>query len=252
MKLLLILFFIIFSLQAQTKKIYYYSNENDIESFKDLKKSFDTYLKKFGDYEFQPFTSDKLIQNYISYDDSIVILSSWVYKNMIKKRILNPKLVAVKDGNNNFQKFLIGKPYNNIDGMVTSTYSNNYLIKSLNNIDIQTNTIKPQKVLKQQDALMSVGFDMSKFAFVTEDSFNFLKEDNTNLANKLSIYKKTPPSLRFIVSTNIKLDDSNDYLKIFTSMKNDEDGLKVLDILGIDEIRKLDIDDIRVLHGSNK
>jgi hypothetical protein len=244
-----IIFFIFFfatSLFSETKKIYFYTTESNINNFKSLKISFDKYLKKFGDFEFQPFRDQKTFEKYLKDKDSIVILSSWHYKNIAKSYNLEAKLIAEKKGSVTDSQILVG--YKNIPyrGVVASAYNKKYskeLLKEL--LSWKSKKLSILTVPKEIDALMSVGFRMSKFAIVSECSFNLLKEVNPYLAKNLKVYAKSEPKYRMIVAENKIRENSKEIMNIFKKMNLSHTGSTILGQLRVEKLKPISKTDLK-------
>lgn len=235
MKILFLILFFICSLFADTKKVYFYTTQSNINNFKSLKVNFDTYLQKFGKYEFQAFSDQESFELYLKDKNIIVILSSWHYLRIAKKYEIEAKLVAQKRDSITDTKVLIGKKGAKLGGMVTSAYTTKHTNSLLDRL-VKDNKLSVVKVPKEIDALMSVGFGMSQFALVSQDSFKLLQEINGFLAKDLEIYKESQQYYRMLVAskhTDTKAENIN---KIFSKMDTDNDGKKVLNLLGVDKL----------------
>jgi hypothetical protein len=227
--------FLIFciTLFANSKKVYYYTTENNINDFKSLKIGFDKYLQEFGDYEFQAFSDKKIFEKFIKQDESLVILSSWHYDQISSQYNLKAKLVAKKKESITDTKVLIGKKDTKLSGTVTTAYTKEYTNNSLSKL-INTKKMDFLVVPKEIDALMSVGFGMSSFAYVSKDSFELLKKVNSFLANSLVVHKESVPTLRMIVASKYKQNYDEKLKNIFENMEKSVKGKKLLSIFKID------------------
>lgn len=246
-KYLIFLSLLISSVYAETKKVYFYTTESNINDFKSLKINFDGYLKYFGKYNFQAFTKKDMFEKYLEDSDIIVILSSWHYKQIAKKYNLKPKLVAFKGEGTTSTKVLIGKKGLTYEGTVTTTFSNHYAQNLVDKL-VKSNNLKLLAVPKEIDALMSVGFGMSKFALVSRDSFELLKEANVFLANKMKIYQESLPNFRMLVASSSEIQNQK-LVEMFTSLHTKSEGQKILGMLGIDDIVVLSTNDLKQLGG---
>ena len=128
---------------------------------------------------------------------------------------------------------------------MTSAYDKEYTTELLANLT--KNKSKKLSVLivpKEIDALMSVGFGMSKFALVSKDSFVLLKQINPSLGEKLKIYNESTPKYRMVLALN-KIDKNRDeIISIFKNMELNNSGKSVLDIIGVDKLIILPSSDI--------
>jgi len=235
MKIIFVLLLFLVSLFADTKKVYFYTPQSNINNFKSLKVSFDAYLQKFGDYEFQAFSDKKSFENYLKDSNIIVILSSWHYMQIAKKYAIDAELVAEKKDSITDTKVLIGKIGTPIDGVVTSAYDYEYTHKILDTITSKS-PLTVVKVPKEIDALMSVGFEMSQFALVSQDSFRTLQKNNAFLAKDLKIFKESKASYRMLIASKKRNHKKENIISIFTKMDKDDDGKKILKLLDVDKL----------------
>ncbi len=249
MKIIFFLLFIICSLIADIKKVYFYTTECNINNFKSLKIGFDTYLKGFGDYEFQAFSDKKTFEKYIQDKNAILILSSWHYSHIADKYHIKAVLVGQKRENITHTKVLIGKKDSSIKGIVTSAYDSEYTQELLGKLTDgkQLSTIK---VPKEIDALMSVGFGMSQLALVSNDSFELLQRMNSFLAKDLVIYKESKPSYRILIASKNGQDQEKRLLNIFENMDMSKNGKKIINLLGIDKFTLLNNQDLDRIGGA--
>ncbi len=242
-----ILLFLSSALFAETKKVYFYTTETNINDFKSLKVNFDRYLKYYGNYDFQAFNKRPVFEEYLKDKNIIVILSSWHYKQIAKKYNLKAKLVALKKESVTDTKIIVGQKGSAYDGTLTTAFSKEYAKKMINKL-APKNTLNLMNVPKEIDALMSVGFGMSKFALVSKESFELLKQANSFLTSKMEVYKESKPAFRMLIASNLKEEYNNKkLLDIFTSMGLKEEGKKILDILGVDGIVMLTKNDLKQL-----
>jgi hypothetical protein len=246
MKTLFFIIFLVTSMFAETKKIYFYTTESNINNFKSLKISFDRYLKRFGNFEFQPFRDQKTFEKYLKDKDAVVILSSWHYKQIAKKYNLEARLIAEKKGSVTDSQILVGSRNIQYKGVVASAYNKKYakeLLKEL--INVQANKLSILTVPKEIDALMSVGFRMSKFAVVSECSYNLLQEINPFLAKNLNVYAKSKAKYRMIVAESKIRESSEEIIKIFKGMGLTSKGSSLLGQLRVDKLKPISKVDLR-------
>lgn len=218
-------------------KVYLYTPEININNFKSLKMSFDAYLGTYGDYEFQPFSDKKTFEKYLKEKNAVVILSSWHYREIAKAYNLKAMLVAQKEGSTTDKKILVGHKNIPLEGVVTSAYDKEYTNKLL--LRITKNRSKALSVLsvpKEIDALMSVGFGMSKFALVSQDSLTHLQNVNPVLSEDLCIYHESVPEYRMLLACAEIDQEKMELLSIFQEMGLSERGKNILNMIGIDEL----------------
>lgn len=250
MRIIFILFLFIASLSADTQKVYLYTTEININNFKSLKVGFDAYLRKHGNYEFQPFNDKKIFEEYLKENDAIVILSSWHYLKIAEKYNLKAVSVAQKKGSIYDTKILVGQIGASLNGVVTSAYDKEYANDILNVITAgKAADLSVLLVPKEIDALMSVGFGMSKFALVSKDSFSALQDINPMLAKNLTIYSESKPQYRMLLTYNKDNDKKNDLISILRDMYSSNEGKNILNMIGIDGWSKLSKDDLADLGG---
>jgi len=216
----------------ETRMVYFYATDTNINNFKSLKISFDNYLHKMGDYEFQPFDKKETFEKNLTPQNMLVILSSWHYIQIANQYNLNAVLVASKDNNIKDTKILVGQKNMPINGVVTSAYDKDYTSKLLHQFNTDLSVLI---VPKELDALMSVGFGMSNFALVSKDSFNLLKEVNPTLANNLTIYNESKPTYRMMLAYHGEISKNKKLIDIFENMGLKDDGKEVLNQIGIDK-----------------
>ena len=259
-KSLLLIFLFVNVVVADTLKVYFYTTEAHINNFKSLKVGFDEYLEKHGDYEFQPFNDKKTFEKYLKDKNSIVVLSSWHYKKISKEFDLTAKLVAQKKatrldtkilvGNIEDEKVLVGLKNLPLRGVVTSAYDDEYTKELLSTLTKKhSDNLSVLIVPKEMDALMSVGFGMSKFALVSRDSLNLLKNINPFLSKRLKVYKESKPTYRILIACN-KIDkDKQKLISVFRKMDLNNNGKNILKMIGIDKLVVLNSNDLENLGG---
>ena len=233
---------------ADTQKVYLYTTEINTNNFKSLKVSFDTYLGEYGNYEFQPFNNKKTFEKYLKDKNSIVILSSWHYRKIDKEYNLEAMLVAQKKGSIRDTKILVGQKNTSFAGVVTSAYDKEYtndLLSSLTHN--KTTKLSVLVVPKEIDALMSVGFGMSKFALVSKDSFTLLNEINPFLSKSLKIYGESLPKYRMLLASSKMDKKKNKLISIFKNMGLTQRGKSIFNMIGIDKMVLLNANDLKNL-----
>ncbi len=237
MKTLILILLFATLLFSDGLKVYLYTPEININNFKSLKMSFDAYLGAYGNYEFQPFSDKKTFEKYLKEKNAVAILSSWHYREIAKAYNLKAMLVAQKKGSTTDKKILVGHKNIPLEGVVTSAYNKEYTNKLL--LTITKNRSKALSVLsvpKEIDALMSVGFGMSKFALVSKDSFTHLQHVNPVLSEDLSIYHESMPEHRMLLACTETDREKMELLSIFQEMGLSERGKNILSMIGIDEL----------------
>ena len=233
-------------LLAEPSKVYYYTTDKNIDNFKNLKVKFDHYLQKYGEYEFQAFSDKEVFEDFLEERDNIVMLSSLHYVKIARKYNLQALFVAQNKKSIRDTNVIIGKKGATLSGTITSAFSEKYTKKLLRKT-IGFNTLNVLKVPKEIDALMSVGYGMSKFASVSKSSFRLLQKSNKRLTKGMYILSESDPTYRMLIATNKKNISDKNFMRIFTTMNRDKKGKDILNILGIDNIVKLNKTHLREL-----
>jgi hypothetical protein len=236
-----------FAASAQVGKttIYFYSSETSINNFKSLKMEFDRYLSKLGPYEFQPFSEREAFEQYVKdKKQCILLLSSWHYSKINKEYALTATLAGTRNGQKYQKRVLVTKDESVKTGRVASASSKEYtssylraMLKGKGMID----EIQVLTVPKDIDALMSVGFGMSKLALTSGNALDELKKVNPTLHQKMKIIAKGKESLSLIaaVPEGFRKEAAN-IVAIFQNMAADPDGKEKLMMLGLDGWQPLD------------
>lgn len=237
MKLFSLIFLIVTALYADSIKVYLYTPEMNVNNFKSLKISFDSYLSGYGNYELQPFSDKEMFEKYLKNKNSIAILSSWHYREIAKKYNLEAMLVAKKKGSVTDRKILVGQKNSLLRGVVTSAYDTEYTHKLLHSITNENSkALSVLRVPKEIDALMSVGFGMSRFALVSKDTFVHLQHINPILSKDLKIYYESDPEYRMLLACNEKDKEVDTLVSIFKNMELSADGKNILNMIGVDKL----------------
>jgi hypothetical protein len=166
------------------------------------------------------------------------MLSSLHYVRISKKYNLEALFVAKNKRSIRDTNVIVGKKGALLSGTITTAFSEKYTKKLLKKT-VGFNTLHILKVPKDIDALMSVGYGMSQFASVSKSSFKLLQKSNSRLTQDMYIFSESDPTYRMLVATNKKNINDENFMRIFTTMNRDKDGKKILKILGIDNIVRL-------------
>lgn len=235
LKHLILILLLLSSVFAEEKKVYFYTTETNINDFKSLKVSFDQYLQRFGDYNFQAFSNKEVFEEYLKDENIVVILSSWHYEQISKRYNLQAKLVALKNESITDTKVLVGKKGSSYVGTLTTSFPHEYATTHINKLSLDS-SLNILNVPKEIDALMSVGFGMSQFALVSKESFELLKKANSFLATQMEIFSESTPTFRMLVALKKKKRNNKEIIEIFTTMDSQDEGKDVLNMLGVDKI----------------
>lgn len=238
MKFISIFFLLCVMLFAEPHKVYYYTTEKNIDSFKTLKVAFDRYLSQYGEYEFQAFSDEKQFESFIRDSNSIVMLSSLHYKQISKENQLRAVLVAQKKKSIMDTNVIVGRKDSPLSGTITTAFSEKYTKKLLQRT-LGIKNLTQLKVPKEIDALMSVGYGMSQFASVSKSSFQLLQKTNKSLTGNMYIYSESDPKYRMLVAVHKAHGLDSNIIKVFSNMRKSTKGKHVLKLLEIDNLVKL-------------
>lgn len=241
----MILFGFSYSVSAESEKtmIYFYSSESNINNFKSLKIEFDSYLTRFGAYEFQPFSDREAFENHIKGKKNfILILSSWHFLNIYKEYSLKPELIGVRNGKNHQKRILItaGNSFN-IDAIKAGPIASASSIPHTRNVlkDIlkgNSETVRVLTVPKDIDALMSLEFGMSQAALIIENSIEKLKIINPVFYSKLNILAECKPSLLLLSAVPESFTkDAENIIQYLQNMASDPKGKNIINMVGLDD-----------------
>jgi hypothetical protein len=71
---------------------------------------FDRYLAEYGAYEFQPFEDRGKFDTYVKEKErSLLLLSSWHYRNIAKDFRLKVALAGIRNGKKYHQRILVAR-----------------------------------------------------------------------------------------------------------------------------------------------
>lgn len=239
--------------------LYFYSSETNINNFKSLKMELDGYLSGIGPYEFQPFRNRELFEKHVKDKKKcLLLLSSWHYSNIYKEYSLKPALVGVRKGNKYQRRLLVSK-----DDSVGKEFLKTGRIASASDILHTKNTLTEMfkdkyvaetanilTVPKDIDALMSVGFGMSKYALTTRSSLDKLKAVNSVLHKKMKIIAEGKESLLLILAfPQSFVEEGEKVVKIIQDMPANPDGKKKIKMFGLDGWQQIDSSDNSKLEG---
>jgi hypothetical protein len=225
-------------------QILFYNSDTNINNYKQLKTEFDNFLKKIGNYTFQPINDQNIFHDQLKDNKNcMLIISSWYYNILVDRFTIFPFLIAHRNGMKTQQIILIkkksGQNIARLDfskGNIASSMSRDFSESMLNSILIDHHVNHPFNVLrvpKDIDALMAVGFGMSTYALSTYHSFKNLSKINPSLFNKLScIGKKVDSFLMICAVVNHQHDPQ--LINAFVNMNKIPEGRNAIKMLGID------------------
>ncbi len=243
----------------EATKIYFYSTETNINNFVSLKKEFDKYLKTRGPYEFQPFSNRKVFEQHVKGKKRCVLfLSSWHFGQIRKAYSLKPVYVGVRD-NIPFQKRILVTGTNSggvetaLKGPLASASNVQHtrsVLKKMFPGNIAGEKVRILTVPKDVDALMSVGFEMSKSALVSAHAVNNLKNFDPVLHKRLKIVETGKSSLLLIVSVPRNFEEESKALfDVIKKMPETEAGKKIIKMLDLDDWKNFSPSDEEMLEG---
>ncbi|MDM8525442.1 hypothetical protein QUF80_18905 [Desulfococcaceae bacterium HSG8] len=237
--------------------ILFYSAEANINNFKPLKTEFDTYLLKSGNYEFQPFSDRETFEQYIKEKDKcLLFLSSWHYRNIYKSYALNPFLVGIKNGKKHQKRVLVTKSADLksvAKGTIASASDVQHsrsVLKEILGDETAANSARILTVPKDIDALMSVGFEMSKAALITESALKDLEKRDPSLHKKIKILAEGKASFLPVLAVPDEfVKNAEKVIEIIKSMPGDSNGMNAIKMLGLDGWEPVDPSDKSKLEG---
>lgn len=238
-----------FSAESDKIIVYFYSSETNINNFKSLKTEFDAYLIGFGHYEFQPFSDRETFENHIRDKKKyLLLLSGWYFGNIRKEYSLTPLLVGVREGKTSQKRILVGAvgASSSAESVKTgqiasasSLWHTRSVLKEIYGEAADSMQILP--VPKDIDALMSVGFGISRYALAAESSLETLKSLNSQIHKNMTIIAESElSSLPIISSPEAYAKDTEKILKVIENMQTNPDGKNKLKMLGLDGWEKID------------
>jgi len=236
--------------EAPEKSILFYNPESNVDSFAAMKTMMDRYLKKTGAYTFQPFNDRDIFEKFLmDRRKGIVILSSWHFQILKQKLSLKPSLVGVVEGKTTQVRILVSKNADSLaalgDFTVASAgseaYSESILVEML---FARQRPIGPMPqiliVPKDIDALMAVGFDLATAALTSKSCLDMLITINPRLHEKLNVIEISQTFLHPLVTTiEVGGDLPGEARDFFEGMANTTEGRRCLDVIGLDNWKKL-------------
>ncbi|MCP4346695.1 MAG: phosphate/phosphite/phosphonate ABC transporter substrate-binding protein [Desulfobacterales bacterium] len=234
--------------------IYFYSSESNITDFTSLKIEFDTYLSKFGKYEFQPFKKREDFEKSIKdKHNCLVIMSGWHYRNIRKNYSLKPVFMGTRNGKKYQKRILVAtnKSAANTEiakkGEIASASSEQYTRNTLRMMFGKKEASDSARIFpvpKDMDALLAVGYGVAKSALVTEHALDQLKNSNPKLHMEMKTLAEGRESLLLIVAMpELFVKDAEEIIRILKNMSANQDGREKLKMLGLDRWKSPDSSD---------
>jgi hypothetical protein len=224
--------------------VYFYSSETNVNNFKSLKMGFDRYLAEYGAYEFQPFEDREKFDKHVKDKERcLLLLSSWHYRNIAKDFGLKVALAGIRDGKKYHQRILVaGSTIPHIKslkaGPIASASSLQHTRSVLLGMFKERHAAEGARILtvpKDIDALMSLGFGMSKAALTTRSAFEELRIVNPTLYKKMDIVAQGEESLLMLLAVPGNfVKASSEIVNVIKNMPMNPDGRNKMKMLGLD------------------
>ena len=237
--------------------IYFYSSETNINNFKSLKMGFDKYLAEYGPYEFQPFEDRETFEEHIKDKEKcLLLLSSWHFKNIYNDYGLRFALTGLRNGKKYQQRILVAldtvlSTDDVVGTSIASASSVEHTKSAVAGMFEEEDTAAKTSILsvsKDLDALMCVGFGMSTAALTTRNSFEELKKINPLLHGKMKILAEGLESLSLIMAVPAGFtEQAVQPINVIKSMTMNPDGMKKMQMLGLDGWQEPDLSDRQIL-----
>ena len=250
--LLLLIFFLPLDVPAETEKknlICFYNPEANINNYTSLKKQFNLYLSRNTNYVLQPFSNQRVFNNYIKKcKKCIFLLSRWHYESLKSSILIEATLSGTFQGKTTQNRILsLAKGVQGIEDLWGKTiasasseeYTRNVLRLMLGKDKKELlDTFKVLTVPKDIDALLAVNFGMSSAALTTENSLKKLREINKIQAEMLTVVapalEKTPLPVLALWKEKKNDVDIEELVNVLISMRNAKEGQQILSLLGLD------------------
>jgi hypothetical protein len=249
------------SSETPTTTIYFYSSESNINNFRSLKIEFDRYLSRFGKYSFQPFKTRAAFEGYTqNRKDGALLISSWHYSMLSKTVDLQPVLLGTRKGKKKQKRLLVSLERAAgwkiiLQGLASASsngHTQDFLNKMFPNEKSLAQTVKILAVPKDIDALMSVGFGVSKAALTTENAFSRLKMVNPSLHGRMAVLAESPEAYLPIIALPDNCDGNvHQLLKVIADMPKHPEGMKNIKMLGFDAWQPVTLADRQIIENKH-
>lgn len=230
--------------------IYFYNTETSINNFGSLKGELDTYLSKFGAYEFQPFSDRQNFEQFLTTRSrGVLLISSWHYSQLQDKLPLEPILVGtVQDRSTQKRALYAEKSITSLTALknqkLASAGSEEYTRVILTQIlgverkDI-IESVEILQVPKDIDGLMAIGFGAVKFALTTESNFQNLAFVSPKEHDILHALGTSEEVLLPIVAAMKPIDNNvTKLLEIVEKMGDKISGKRRLSMINLESMKK--------------
>lgn len=224
--------------------LYFYSTENHTNNYLTLKSAFDSYLAQKGAYAFQPVKDQTAFESELQECDScIALMSSWHYRQLRKRIDLEPVLIGSANGRVTQKRILVGKAGGELDiASITAIASAGNRIQTaslfsslLKQRQLPQHDVRVLMVPKDIDALMSVGFGMSRIALTSEAAMARLKQINPKMHASLTPLAECAETLLPVLAVRADCSrHAREMLTVIKKMSLDNEGRRRLELIGLD------------------
>ncbi len=239
--------------------LYFYTSETNINNFKSLKMEFDGYLSRFGDYEFQPFSSRETFESQIRGKvNCLLFMSSWHFGKIYREYNLKPLLVGVREGSKYQRRVLVaGADYADLGSVRSGTVASSAnvaftrgILREIFNDAPAAEAVRILTVPKDIDALMSVGFQMARSALITENALENLGRIDPVLHSRLKVVGYGGQSLLPVVAAPSGFaGQAGRVVSFIRQMAGDPDGTDVIKMIDLDGWEPVGPSEIAKLEG---
>lgn len=250
---ILLCVFIVSKSHADDEGLFYYNPETTIKNYISLTKRVSEYFSKRGHFFFRPFVKSGEVENTIqNKKHGLYLISSWHYRLLKQSTSINPLLVAHSKGKTTQKKVLVVKSTistiemlkkKRLSSSTDDAFSRKMLHKMLGKEGEEAvRSLKILKVPKDLDALMSLAFGVADVALSSERSLIHLAKMNPAQYGKLKILTSSDDiSLPLItmIDLNNPSRSQKELIDILKSMEKSPDGLRILNMMGLDGFKEL-------------
>lgn len=222
------------------QKVYYFSAQNTVTNYKQLKIGIDNYFQHFNDVEFQPFKDRIEFERHIKNDkDGIYLLDSQHFESIQQAYNIELRAIGIKNKKLTSQYILVANnasaELSSLNGTIASTSSESETHSLLSSItQAPLNSLVYLQVPKALDALLSVTFGISEYALVTQSVLDTMQDINPKLIGKVTVIARGHNIYNLVVASNKKSTNTGALLESLLLMDKNVAGIKSLQLLGID------------------
>jgi hypothetical protein len=185
-------------------------------------------------------------------DSCLMLLSSWHYRIISKEYCLKLALAGMRNGKKFQQRILVARTTTpNIEALKGSSIASSSSVQHTKSVLAGMFKKKGEEIKariltvpKDIDALMSVGFGMSKAALTTRNALEELKTINPTLHNKMKILAEGRESHLLLLAVPEKFKErAAQTVNVIKRMPMNPDGKKKIRMLGLDDWQEPDPSD---------